>query len=289
MLQEIQNKASIKYTYEGARTSSNATSNVVVANVRELYELEGEKYSVQPSFRAGGCVTYMVRVKNVGENSVFQVTLSDNLADGKLYVNSDAVYVIYNGDVQKVTPTSTSPLVVVLGEPLAPGETAIFIYGARVVDNLDSSVSKLINCAHICASATETGEKKISVVPNPCSILPLEEYANVTIFKSISSNEVVVGEEFTYTFTLTNSGQLDAKNVVLTDELPKYFKITKIVSVTGTTVKEFTSSMYTVDTSTNTLTLPNASVAGGITVPAISSSGGGVTVVTITGKLTQVE
>lgn len=289
MLQEIQNKASIKYVYEGARSPSNANSNTVVANVRELYELEGCKYSIQPSFRAGGCVTYMVQVRNIGENSVFQVTITDSLAQGKLYVDSNMVYVIYQGNVEKVTPVSTSPLKVVLNNPLAPGESVVVIYGARVIENLDPTVSKLINCAHIEASITETGEKRVSVVPDPCLVLPLEQYANVTIFKSISSNEVVVGEEFTYTFTLTNSGQLDAKNVVLTDKLPKYFKISKIVSITGTTVKEFTPSMYTVDASTNTLTLPNASVPEGITVPAVTGSGGGVTVVTITGKLTQAE
>ena len=75
---------------------------------------------------------------------------------------------------------------------------------------------------------------------------------------------------------------VDANGVVVTDVLPEGFVISSITAQTNGVTTTYESDEYSVDTSTNTLTLP---VGAGpeIIVPAATSTETGLTVITITG------
>ncbi len=109
-------------------------------------------------------------------------------------------------------------------------------------------------------------------------------FAELAIYKNASADSIVSGDTLTYTFTILNSGNSAATDVVLTDNLPDEFTITSVTVTSEGVTRAYAASEYDVDTTTNTITLPNATGLA-ITVPAATAQGPGITTVTITGTV----
>ena len=75
---------------------------------------------------------------------------------------------------------------------------------------------------------------------------------------------------------------MDATNVVLTDVLPEGFTVSSITSVTQGVQTVYNTADYTIDGTTNTLTV-STNPDKQISIPASNGVVSGVTVVTITG------
>jgi uncharacterized repeat protein (TIGR01451 family) len=190
-----------------------------------------------------------------------------------------------NGITSFIIPTSVNPLTFVLPSPLAAGETAIITYIARVSSGLSETVETIVNTASISANeGSETGAV-ITVIPSPSNTIVRADFADVTLTKNVSSSQITSGEEFSYTITLSNSGNLDATGVIVTDTLPDGFNITSVTSETNGVTTTYSASDYTVDPVTNTLTLPTGGILT-LSVPAADGGLSGTTVVTITGSIT---
>ena len=86
-----------------------------------------------------------------------------------------------------------------------------------------------------------------------------------------------------YTLTLTNRGNLDAENVVISDQLPTQFNVTSIISQNNGSSHTYSSDEYTLSES-KLLTLPNETGTP-IVVPHDDGSGDNITTITITGTL----
>ena len=110
-----------------------------------------------------------------------------------------------------------------------------------------------------------------------------EDFAQIDIIKSVDKATVSSGDTLTYTFTIENSGNIPATNVVITDSLPEGFAITSIVSESEGVTTVYDATDYTVSAD-NTLTLPVGTKT--ITVPARDESGNGIVTVTVTGVVT---
>ena len=110
-----------------------------------------------------------------------------------------------------------------------------------------------------------------------------EDFAQIDIIKSVDKATVSSGDTLTYTFTIENSGNIPATNVVITDSLPEGFAITSIVSESEGVTTVYDATDYTVSAD-NTLTLPIGTKT--ITVPARDESGNGIVTVTVTGVVT---
>lgn len=287
MATQINNSATAVYGY-GRNSRDSASSNVATTNLITEYAISGYKESLNSAFRAGENITYYVHISNDGTSPLYNVTVSDDLGGSGTplsFVESSAVLNL-NGSNQTITPTSVNPLTFVLPSALAAGDLATLTYVARVNSGISDDVTEITNTATIQANEGSSTGSLISVSPSPTVTLELEDYANVTMSKSVSTNEITVGETFSYTITLSNSGNLDATGVIITDILPTNFTISSITSVTNGVLTTFDTGDYTVDPTTNTLTLPNTSSAQTITVPATTSAGDGTTIVTITGSIT---
>lgn len=285
MATTINNIASATYNF-GRSESASAISNTATTNLIEEFSVSGTKITNNSTFRNGENITYQISVSNDGTSSLYNVTVTDNLGGDTnplTYVDGSGTFNI-NGITSFIIPTSVRPLTFVLPSPLSSGETATIVFVARVSSGLASDVTSIENTATITArEGSETGDE-ISVTPSPTTTIERGDFAEVSLVKDVSSSQVTSGETFSYKITLTNSGNLDATGVVITDTLPDNFTIETITSETNGVTTTFSASDYSVDSSSNTLTLPSGSSLS-ITVPASSDGTSGQTVVTITGSI----
>lgn len=285
MATQITNTASATYSFTGGGTD-NAVSNEAVATLLDEYAISGTKTSNNTSFRPNSNITYIITVKNTGTGTLYNVNVTDNLGGGTPTVMSFVTgsgRLIIDGTVTTITPTSTSPsLVFALPNPLQSGETAIITFVTLVSSG--SSIQNVTNEASITANGGSTTGPSVSVDVNPSITLPIENYALVSLYKEVSTDTISVGSPFTYTFSLRNSGNSEATNVVITDVLPENFTISEITVTTGGTTQTLTTSDYTYDSSTRTLTIPTGSTVS-LTVPAKTGSKDGETTVNVTGTI----
>ncbi len=281
----INNTASATYNYGRSEVGS-AVSNTATTNLLEEFSITGSKLSNNQTFRNGENITYQVSVTNDGIDSLYNVTISDDLGgiDNPLTFLEGSLTYSVNGITSVITPTSVRPLEVVLPTPLAAGETATIVYVARVSSGLAEDVETIVNTATITANeGSETGAV-ISVTPSPSNTIIRADFAELSLTKSVSSMQISSGEEFSYTITLSNSGNLDATGVIITDDLPNGFVISSIVVETNGSTTTFTEDDYTVDPTTNTLTLPTGGTLS-IMVPAAFGGVAGTSLITITGSI----
>ncbi len=281
MATQIKNLASVTYGY-GETGVDSAISNTAVVNLIEDYSISGLKSTLNTSFRPGQNITYIVQVENTGNLPLYAVTISDDLGGSgnplSFVVGSGSLN--ENGTITQIIPTSTSPLVFTLVNPLASGEKATITYVARVNSSIDSSVASITNTATVTGREESSSGTLVTMSPNPTVTIERENYAQVELKKESSANNIVEGNSFDYVITLENSGNLDANNVVISDTLPTGFSISSISSVSNGVLVTYETSDYNVDSS-NVLTLPTGSKT--ISVPASSGGVNGKTVITITG------
>ncbi len=285
MATQINNTASVTYGY-GRDSSSSAVSNVAVTNLVEEFAIFGSKTPLNLEYRPGENITYQVYVRNDGTQPLFNVTIADDLggAGTPLSFVAGTGSVNINGVNSQIAPTATNPLSFTLPGSLAAGEQATLTFVLRVDSSLASTVDSITNTATITANEGSAAGDVISVTPAPTATITLEDFAFLTIDKAVSANEIFPGQPFDYTITIENSGVLEARGVEVTDVLPAGFVINSITATTNGTETTYQPADYTVETSSNTLTLPTGSGAE-IVVPASVGGVNGVTVIKINGTI----
>ena len=285
MATQINNTASVEYSY-GRSGYDSATSNIATTSLIEDYAISATKQTLNESFRPGENITYVVTVNNDGTEPLYAVSISDDLGGTGtplIFVEGSGL-AVYDGTTYPLVPTTLSPLSFTLPVILSAGESATFLFVARVNSSLSSTVTEITNTVTVTGREGSTTGTVITVSPNPTATISLEDYALLSITKEVSATEIVPDQAFDYVITIENNGSLDATNVVVTDTLPAGFTINSIVGVTGGVSTTFTPADYTVDPTTNTLTLPTG---GGVSIVVPASSGGvaGTTVITINGQI----
>ena len=167
---------------------------------------------------------------------------------------------------------------------LQSGDSITVLYVAQVSGAVADTVETITNTAQVTAREQSATGAVVTAQPAPTVTLPREDFAQIDIVKTADKAVISSGDTLTYTFTIENSGNIPATNVVITDTLPTGFTIQSIQSVTDGVTTIYGATDYTVDAS-NTLTLPTGG-AQTITVPARTELGNGVTTVIVTGIVT---
>jgi len=280
----ISNQGSVSYSYNGTAGRETSQSNVANINLADEFNLVLDKFAVNDVFLPGENISYQVAISNTGTGVLYNIKLSDDLGtNGFLTFIPDSAHLISGDERVDLTPTQTNPLEFDLPSPLASGETIYLTYVAYVSDSIDPSITSITNTISGTANGGSMSGPEVSA--SSCATISAKEYASVMVTKSASENIVNVGEPFSYTFTLTNTGNTEATDVGLTDALPENFEITAITSTTNDIVTTWTASDYSLDTQTNTLSLPSETTTQTLMVPAATDIASGQTTITITGYI----
>ena len=193
----------------------NVTNSLVVGNKTSAVDVDvpeiipskdaDNKY---PNF--GDSIDYTITVNNIGKADAKYVVVVDRLDKGLKYVSSS-----HNGVYDAATHTVTWVVDIAAGS------------------SLDLTVTASAEEYGVLTNIVSVGDKNASVDVNVPEIIPN---------KTADIENPNFGDNVTYTVTVTNDGNADAKAVVVRDVLGKDLKF---VSATGT---------YTFDEATNTIT-----------------------------------
>ena len=193
----------------------NVTNSLVVGNKTSTVDVDvpeiipskdaDNKY---PNF--GDSIDYTITVNNIGKADAKHVVVVDRLDKGLKYVSSS-----HNGVYDAATHTVT------------------WVVDIGAGSSLDLTVTASAEEYGVLTNIVSVGDKSVSVDVNVPEIIPN---------KTADIENPNFGDNVTYTVTVTNDGNVDAKAVVVRDVLGKDLKF---VSATGT---------YTFDEATNTIT-----------------------------------
>lgn len=282
----INNSANI--TYEHGTLIDSANSNLVTTMLAENYSLNATKSAQNIDWKPSENLTFIIRVENDGTEPIYAISLQYNLGGTTNillnYIVASA-RMFRNDTLTGITPTSVSPLTLVIPGTLEPGEVVLLSYVAKVIGNIDSDITEITNEITVVGHKESESGPTISVTPSPSVTIPKADYADVSIKKIADKDQIAVGEQLTYTFQLENSGNIEASNVIITDNLPTNFTITSITSETDGVTTTFDAADYSLDEN-NKLILPTSTTKT-ISIPASSTSGVGLTTVTIIGTITE--
>jgi uncharacterized repeat protein (TIGR01451 family) len=193
----------------------NVTNSLVVGNKTSAVDVDvpeiipskdaDNKY---PNF--GDSIDYTITVNSIGKADAKHVVVVDRLDKGLKYVSSS-----HNGVYDEASHTVTWVVDIAAGS------------------SLDLTVTAVADEYGVLTNIVSVGDKSASVDVNVPEIIPN---------KTADIENPNFGDNVTYTVTVTNDGNADAKAVVVRDVLGKDLKF---VSATGT---------YTFDEATNTIT-----------------------------------
>lgn len=269
-METISNQASVSYSYEGSTQTYTNNSNIVNSSMREEYNISVAKTSTVSCFRAGDTITYMVVVKNEGCNCLGRYRIVDVIENSEYltYISGSARLFI-NGSMQTINPTDLDLLTFEFEGRLNRDSELILQYNVRVSPSIPADIENLVNRADVRAYPCDCNDDSENYVEGSSELtIPKCEFAELLITKSVSNDNFCCGEELDYFITLTNTGTIDATNIIVTDNLPQNFTLIDIESENNGVRYKYDASEYDL-TDDNLLTLPNETGTA-IYVPAVA-------------------
>ena len=268
-METIRNQAQVTFSYGDLETTKTNTSNIVNSSIKDKYSISVEKTSTTECFRAGEIISYIVSVKNTGCGCLSNFTISDNLG-GEDYTSfvEGSGRIFINGSMTNIVPTNLTPLNFTVSGRLERDEEFVLQYNVLVNSDISSEVNQITNSVEVKGYSCGCSTDDQTVVEGSAEYtIPKCEFAEVLITKAVSNDSICCGEELDYIITLTNTGNIDATNVVVTDTLPTNFTVMEIHKENNGVHYKYDSSEYDISES-NLLTLPNETGTI-IEVPAI--------------------
>jgi uncharacterized repeat protein (TIGR01451 family) len=284
---QITNQANLTFNY--GNVTGSAVSNIASATL--LDPLSVEKTSVDSTYRAGDRVTYVLSVQNNGSVTVTDINLVDNLGTYTLADSGSVTPLTYDGEAvlyingvfsSAIDGEDTLNSVTFRLPSLAPGANALIVYHATVNEfaplTLSSEITNTVNVTAPSITSPITDSNTITV----------ENYADISIQKEMAPDPVSDGDLLTYTFTITNTGNLPATDVILTDAFnpaPANISVTVDGQTVAATDYTYENGLLTLPTGNNyEMTVPAATVSRDPATGAVSVVPG-VLLITVTGTI----
>lgn len=233
----INNTAVVKA--DGLEASSSNTIKIPTIPTEKKPSLRAVKTSsIQDgtSVKEGDLITYKITVYNDGNGPAYNVVIHDVVPENTIYVELDTTTNQYVEKPSVTTLTSSTTGI------LAAGEKCEMSFTVKVKEITTANV-KITNTASVTADdLDEITSNTISI-----STTPIIKAPALRVVKSSSINtgtSVKEGDIITYTLTVTNNGEGNARNVVLHDTIPDY----------TTCVEKDANGQYVKKTSITTIT-----------------------------------
>ncbi|WP_339870323.1 isopeptide-forming domain-containing fimbrial protein, partial [uncultured Algoriphagus sp.] len=177
-------------------------SDPEVVTVEKDVDLEITKTASASTVLAGGEFSYTISVANTGQSDATDLTITDALPAGLSFISADNGGVNNAGTISWTVPT------------LAAG--ASIDLNLTVMVNADVAAGTQISNVAIVSSPDDPDSPKES---DP-EVVTVEKDVDLEITKTASASTVLAGGEFSYTISVTNTGQSDATDLTITDALP---------------------------------------------------------------------
>jgi len=202
---------------------------------------------------------FIVTITNDGVNALTNFSVTDDLGRGTettspLSYILNSARLIVNDTTSAINPTSTDPLTFSIPTTLLSGESLNIVYVAEVNEVLSQNVDTITNTVSSSATSTTGTNPVTETTSNTISRI---NDASLVIIKQSNQSVINSGDNLDYTITVSNQGALPATDVVITDTLPEGFTVNNVSISQNGTVYNYAPSEYTINTATNTLTLPN--------------------------------
>lgn len=200
----------------------------------------------------GDTVIYTITLTNFGPDAAPNATMTDTLPASLLFQSID-------------TPAGwncTTPAAGATGTITCT--TASFAANASVNFNLTTTVASgatgtITNTATGSHSGTDGNPTNSTVTTSPIPVTTPAAVADLAATKTTATTSASVGQNYSYTITITNNGPDAASNVVLTDTLPSSLLFQSLTPAAG-----FTCTTPAVG-ATGTITCTAATLANGAT------------------------
>jgi uncharacterized repeat protein (TIGR01451 family)/gliding motility-associated-like protein len=163
------------------------------------------KLAGAPEVLAGGQIAYTISVLNNGPSVGRNVTISDVLPPETTFVSANNGGVNTNGSISWTILT------------INPGQKVDLVLVVNALPTLTNGQT-ITNIATV-TSPTDPAGPKVSA-PSIVTINNSLEDTEVTVTKVASVTSASPGEMVEYSIVVTNSGEFDAKNLVISDTIP---------------------------------------------------------------------
>lgn len=251
-------------SYDGNTVNSNIVTGEIVR------ELSAAKTAVVDTYRSDGEITYIISLVNSGSTTFSNLTVTDNLGAYSFgtdtlvpltYVEDSVKYYV-NGVLQAAPAVSTTPELEFSGINVPASGNAIIVYAVRVNEFAPLGTDGAIN-----NEISVNGDLLAEPIVAEETVNALNE-AELEITKSLSPQNVPINGQLTYTFVISNSGNVSVpatSNAVVTDVFDPILSDIVVV-LNGTTLTSPDNYTY------NEATGEFATVPGVITVPAATQT-----------------
>ncbi|MEG0578201.1 MAG: hypothetical protein RR500_10160, partial [Bacilli bacterium] len=221
----IANVAKVNYTYTsdptkpngstGTNTTPPANTTVNHADITSPGNLT--KTADKAFANIGDVITYTIKATNTGNVSANNVVITDPLPNGTAFVP---------GSIVSSAPYTGTDLVtgLTLTNPIAPNTTVTITYQVKVttipVPNPIANIAKVDYKYTVDPANPNKANGTNTTPPSNTTVNHADITSPGNFTKSTDKIFASIGDTITYTIKATNTGNVPANNVVITDTLP---------------------------------------------------------------------